>query len=313
MKYSRLLSAMMNGRWMIRPEDITANNPIIERLLDRKYSDEEYSAVLSDKKAMQVFLSEPSTKVQASSDQYDKIPQNSTAIFDITGTMLKYGTWCSYGTQELSEAIREAAAHPKVDSIILNMDSGGGSVDAIPPLVDVIQYAQSLGKPVLALVDLCASAAYFVASYCDEIMAENNISSEIGSIGVMMGWRDYSEYYAKMGIKETTVYSSHSDWKNLPFRKAQQPKGEGEEAQEPTAMIQSEMLDPLALTFQETVKANRPNLKQDVDGIIAGRMFFAQQAKDNGLIDSIGNMNAAIQRVKSLKSKDKYLISSYLQ
>lgn len=309
MKYSRLLSAMMNGRWMIRPEDIVANNPIIERLLDRKYSDEEYSAVLSDKRAMQVFLSETNTKVQAENAQYDKIPQNSTAIFDITGTMLKYGTWCSYGTQEIAGAIREAAAHSKIDSIILNMDSGGGSVDSIAPLLDVIKYAQSLGKPVLALVDLCASANYFVACACDEIIAENAISSEIGSIGVMMSWRDYSEYYAKEGVKEHTVYSSHSDWKNLPFRKATEPKVE--EAAEPYAMLQTEMLDPLAITFQNTVKANRPNLKQDVEGILAGRMFFAQQAKDNGLIDGIGNMNFALQRVKSLK--ERYLINNYLQ
>ncbi|MEA4975979.1 MAG: S49 family peptidase [Paludibacter sp.] len=307
MKYSRLLSAIMTGRWMIRPEDVIANDTIIRKLLDRQFNTEEYNSILSDKRPFEVLLSADHTsKVRAEGSQYDSLPNKSTAIFSLTGTMLKYGTWCSYGTQEVADAIREAVSHPKIDSVILDIDSGGGAVDAIPPMVEVIQYAQSLGKPVIALVDLCASAAYFTAVHCDEIIANNTISSEIGSIGVMMGFRDYSEYYAKNGIKEHVIYSSHSDWKNLPFRQAIEEPKEGEDRY---ALLRSEMLDPLAVEFQNTVKAKRPGLKSDVDGIISGRMFFASQALDNGLIDSIGNMQTAVRRCKDLSVIYQYKFS----
>ena len=307
MKYSRLLSAIMTGRWMIRPEDVIANDTIIRKLLDRQFNSEEYNSILSDKRPLEVLLNtDYNAKVQAQSSQYDTLQDKTTAIFSITGTMLKYGTWCSYGTQEISDAIREAVSHPKIDSVILDIDSGGGAVDAIPPMVEVIQYAQSLGKPVIALVDLCASAAYFTAVHCDEIIANNTISSEIGSIGVMMGFRDYSEYYANMGIKDHIIYSSHSDWKNLPFRKAISEPNDDEDRYD---MLRTEMLDPLAVEFQNTVKAKRPGLKSDVDGIIAGRMFFASQAIDNGLIDSIGNMQTAVRRCKDLSVIYQYKFS----
>lgn len=306
MKYSRLLSAIMTGRWMIRPEDIIANDTIIRKLLDRQFNSEEYNSILSDKRPLEVFLASEGHKAKAEESQYDRLPSKSTAIFSISGTMLKYGTWCSYGTQEVADAIREAVSHPKIDSVILDIDSGGGAVDAIPPLVEVIQYAQSLGKPVVAIVDLCASAAYFVATYCDEIIANNTISSEIGSIGVMMGFRDYSEYYSKSGIKEHVIYSSHSDWKNLPFRTAIQEPEEGEDRY---ALLRSEMLDPLALEFQNTVKSKRKGLNSDVDGIVSGRMFFATQALDNGLIDSIGTMQTALKRCKDLSVIYQYKFS----
>ena len=306
MKYSRLLSAIISGRWMIRPEDIIANDTIIRKLLDRQFNSEEYNSILSDKRPLEIFLSDGGASIKAQENKYDQLPSKSTAIFSLSGTMLKYGTWCSYGTQEIADAMREAVSHPKIDSVILDMDSGGGSVDAIPPLVEVIQYAQSLGKPVVAIVDLCASAAYFTAVHCDEIIANNTISSEIGSIGVMMGFRDYSERLAKDGVKEHVVYSSHSDWKNKPFRKAMEEPAEGEDRYE---LMRSELLDPLAIEFQNTVKAKRKNLKADVDGIVSGRMFFATQALEYGLIDRIGNMQTALKRCKDLSVIYQYKFS----
>ena len=86
-------------------------------------------------------------------------------------------------------------------SVFCDTHSGGGAVDAIAPLVDAILYAKSKGKAVVAHCDLCASAAYYAASYCDEIIASNTISAEFGSIGVMMSFPDYAKYYENAGVK----------------------------------------------------------------------------------------------------------------
>lgn len=306
MKYSRLLTAIMTGRWMMRPEDIIANDTIIRKLLDRQFNGEEYNSILSDKRPIEVLLESTAHRAKAEASQYDSLPSKTTAIFSISGTMLKHGTWCSYGTQEIAEAIREAASHPKIDSIILDIDSGGGAVDAIPPMIEAIQFAQSKRKPVVAHVDLCASAAYYVAIHADEIIANNLISSEIGSIGVMMGWKDFSENYAKNGIKIHEVYSSLSDWKNLPFRKAMQP---GNDEEDNYGLLRSEMLDPLAIEFQNTVKKYRSALKADVDGILSGRMFYANSALEYGLIDKVGNQQTALKRCKDLSVIYQYKFS----
>ena len=75
-------------------------------------------------------------------------------------------------------------------------------------------------------------------------------------------------------------------------------------------LLKSEELDPLAKGFQDTVMKCRPNLDQSVEGILAGRMFFADQAVKIGLIDAVGGLDMAIQRCKEIKSNN--IINKYL-
>lgn len=303
MKNSSLLTAVLAGKWFILPQFALAQKDIVDKLLTGGYSDPKFLTLRSEREKIQFSIAGASAKM-SSDNSFDTLSDNSTAIFNLSGTMLKYGTYCSYGALENASAMREAISHPKVGSLIIDMDSGGGSVDAIAPYLDVIAQAKSMGKPVIACVDLCASAAYFVACHCDEIVANNAISSEIGSIGVMMGFRDNKKQLEINGITDHVVYSTLSDWKNKPFRNAM------EGGDEPYALLQSEELDPLARTFQSAVKATRPKLNLEIDGIISGRMFFANQAKEYGLIDHVGDMNLAIKRAKTLR--DNNIINSYL-
>lgn len=58
----------------------------------------------------------------------------------------------------------------------------------------------------------------------------------------------------------------------------------------------------LARKFQEAVKHQRGDkLIQSIEGILAGRMFYAETAQENGLIDNMGNMDYAIQRVNEIR------------
>jgi protease-4 len=158
-------------------------------------------------------------------------------------------------------------------------------------MLDAISFSQSQKKPVVACCDLCASACYYVACHCNKIIADNDISAEFGSIGVMMQFPDYAKYYEKQGIKVHTIYSDLSTHKNAPFEAAL--KGEYKS-------IKEEMLNPLAREFQQAVKSHRPNLDDKVDGILNGRMFFAKDALKYGLIDAIGNRDAATEEVRRL-------------
>ena len=221
--------------------------------------------------------------------------KNLVAIIPLRGTMIKYGTMCSYGADEIAAAIDEAAANKKVTGIVLDIDSGGGAVDAVAPLVDAIRRAKAARKPVVACCDLCASAAYWTACECNEIMADNNISSEFGSIGVMMSFPDYAKYYEKEGIKVHTIYSNLSTYKNAPFEAAK--KGEYDS-------IKTEELDPLARKFQANVRAKRAGkLNEDIEGILSGKVFYAEDALKHGLIDSIGTLDRAIARVRELAAE----------
>lgn len=211
------------------------------------------------------------------------------AVVPLRGSMVKESTPCQYGTEELAQLMLEAARQDTVVGIVLDVDSGGGCVDAVAPLVQAITSVQQQGKPVVASCDLCASAAYYVACHCDSIIANNDISAEFGSIGVMTQIADYAQYYEQHGVKLHTIYSSLSEHKNAPFEAAL--KGDYKS-------IREEELDPLARQFQECVKQHRSGLDLKTEGLLSGRMFMHKDALRVGLIDQVGTMDTAVGEVR---------------
>ena len=278
MAFSTLYYTILNKPFFIDLRRIDAQAVLIDKFLSRD---------IADMNGVRLSDSKPLMKA----GKYSDAPEGSVAVITLKGDMLKDGTMCSYGTEEIAAAMREAASSPKIIGIRLDMDSGGGAVDAIPPMLDAISFSQSQKKPVVACCDLCASACYYVACHCNKIIADNDISAEFGSIGVMMQFPDYAKYYEKQGIKVHTIYSDLSTHKNAPFEAAL--KGEYKS-------IKEEMLNPLAREFQQAVRSHRPNLDDKVDGILNGRMFFAKDALKYGLIDAIGNRDAATEEVRRL-------------
>jgi ClpP class serine protease len=89
----------------------------------------------------------------------------------------------------------EAGSNKNIAGIVMDGNSGGGSVNSISPIQYAAQKIKAMGKPIVGLVDMSASAHYYMNTFFDHIMASNNISAEIGSIGVMASWQDVQPYY----------------------------------------------------------------------------------------------------------------------
>lgn len=300
MGFSKLYHTILNAKFFIDLRQVDALSVLLEKFLTKDLR--EFSPkILSECEPL---------KISYRSAEYPGISgstggagqpgggdgkKNMVAVIPLRGTMIKYGTMCSYGADEIAAAIDEAAANKKVTGIVLDIDSGGGAVDAVAPLVDAIRRAKAARKPVVACCDLCASAAYWTACECNEIMAANSISSEFGSIGVMMSFPDYAKYYEKEGIKIHTIYSNLSTYKNAPFEAAKLGKYDD---------IKTEELDPLARKFQANVRAKRAGkLNEDIEGILSGKVFYAEDALKHGLIDSIGTLDRAVDRVRELAAE----------
>ncbi len=302
MGFSKLYHSILSMKFFIDLRQVDAHLVLLEKYLEKDVSD--FTAkTLSEEQPMKISYREIDFAPLAETGNEGKANgKKVVAIIPLHGTMIKYGTMCAYGADEIAEAIDEAAADKKVIGIVLDIDSGGGAVDAVAPLVDAIRRTKAMGKPVVACCDLCASAAYWTACECNEIMAANAISSEFGSIGVMMQFPDYAKYYEKEGIKVHTIYSNLSTYKNAPFEAAK--KGEYES-------IKAEELDPLARKFQANVRAKRAGkLDENVEGILNGKVFYAEDALKNGLIDSIGTLDRAVSRVREIAAEMN--ISNYI-
>jgi len=277
-----IISDILRSTWAIEPRFALSCSPTLSMLLNKEL----VSVKERDPLAVSAMSEDGTTGT------WDKAPKGSVALIPLHGTMRKWGSMSSYGTDEIAAAINEAASHPNIESIVLSIDSGGGTVDSVHPLIDAIERSQGRGKPVVSHVDLCASAAYWVASKTDFIIASNEISSELGSIGVMVSFADMRGMYERKGVKFHTIYAPESTHKNLPFENAL--KGD-------YTAIQEEVLSPIAKQFQNTVKKNRKgSLDMSVEGILNGKMFFAKDAVKAGLADMIGNIEMAVKKAKTL-------------
>ncbi len=102
-------------------------------------------------------------------------------------------------SEEIGEALREAAGRPDIKAVFLNIDSPGGTVAGTPELATAVA-SLNKQKPVYAFSSgLMASAAYWVASQATAIYATP--SAQVGSIGVVQAVIDNSTALDKAGIK----------------------------------------------------------------------------------------------------------------
>lgn len=226
---------------------------------------------------------------------------SSVLVIPITGVMTKYARFDFYsdsldfiipGIDDIAYMIDAAERDPNISGSILLMNTPGGTTQSWIRIEEVLRKRT---KPCIAVVDgLCASAGMYVASFCDKVIALNDIC-QVGSIGVMATLVDTSKAEKQAGIKIIEVYPPESNWKNKSYNDALDGN---------TKLLIEEELSPLAQHFQATIRRNRRNLNEEVEGVLAGRMFFAADAIDAGLIDAIMPLDdvcALVEQMSTLK------------
>lgn len=230
---------------------------------------------------------------------YDDFEENSVAIIPIVGLMMKYGYWWRYGCDYFANMIRLADQSPKIAGTILLFNTPGGSTSSIIQLEDAMR---NRTKKSVALIDYqCCSGGIYTASFCDEIYAMNRMC-EVGSIGTYAQFINDSKALEKYGYKIEQIYPPESSYKNRPEREALEGKPE---------RIIKEQLTPFAIHFQNIIKENRPKINQSTEGILEGKVFYAYDAIENGLIDGLMNVEQAIKRVQKLSEIQQSIYSSF--
>ena len=230
---------------------------------------------------------------------YDGFDENSVAVIPIIGMMLKYGYWWGYGCDDLADMIRLADQSPKICGTILLFNTPGGTTSSIIQLEDAMR---NRTKKSVALIDYqCCSGGLYVASFCDEIYAINRMC-EVGSIGTYAQFVNDSKALESWGYKIVQIYPPESKYKNLPEREARDGK--------PDRIIK-EQLTPFAIHFQNIMKENRRKLDLSEEGILEGKVFYAYDAINNGLIDGLMNLDGAIERVQELANIQKSIYSYF--
>ena len=215
--------------------------------------------------------------------------QDGVALIDVEGIISKrmnifamISGGCS--TDLLQNDVNAAVADPKVHSILLCIDSPGGTVDGVQSAGDAIAAAGKV-KPTASWVNgMACSGGYWLASQTQQIFLAEDATT-VGSIGVVIEHRDRSGADAQAGLKRTEVTSGK--YKRI----ASSTKPLSEEGE---AYLQTQC-DHIYDVFVETVAEGRGVSPETVDADMAdGRVFLGQKAVDAGLADGIKSLDEVI-------------------
>ncbi len=180
--------------------------------------------------------------------------------------------------------INEIRNTPEIKGVVFEIFSDGG-VDVASELLRSELSLLSQTKPVVAFCHYAASGAYLAALGCNIIIASNGLSrfGSIGSYITLNKW--YREVYS---LIKQDVYAAQSTKKNENWRKYV--------SDNEIELYQNEA-NKIANYFISQVKKSRDNVSEDA---LKGAMYLASEAKSLGLIDGIGNLQYAFNRINSL-------------
>lgn len=203
----------------------------------------------------------------------------------IAGPLMKSVGSMSAGTSTVRARrdIRQLAKDPEVSAILLMVDSPGGTVAGTASLAADIREA---GKSKLVWAyadDLCASAAYWIASQCDQIFA-NDRTAMVGSIGTLAVLYDYSRAAANSGIRTLVIGTG-------PI------KGAGAIGSEITAEQEAYfrgLVEDAQTSFDAAVSQGRKLSAKQLAGVKTGGVFGASEALDRNLIDGIRSFDQVV-------------------
>ena len=193
------------------------------------------------------------------------------------------------GAENAVELIDEARRDDKVKAIVLRVDSGGGSAFASELIRQALVDAQEAGKPVIASFgSVAASGGYWISATADEIWASpTTITGSIGIFGLFVSLDESLDAIGinTDGIGTTPLAGAFDPTRPLP---------------DVAARILQTTIEDGYETFLELVAKGRGMTVESVDRIAQGRVWAGETARSLGLVDSLGDLDAAIMRAAEI-------------
>jgi protease-4 len=191
------------------------------------------------------------------------------------------------GGETLAAAITWARDNPRIEAIVVRVDSPGGSALASDVIAREVAATRGKKPIVVSVGDIAASGGYFVSAPGDEIFIEPG--SITGSIGIFTGKFDVSGLAKRIGVTwETARRGARADMESY-FRPY-------------TAEERTLIRDKLRYfygRFVSTVARGRNMSEDDVDAIGRGRVWTGAQALERKLADRVGGLYDAIREAKA--------------
>ncbi len=198
--------------------------------------------------------------------------------------------------------IRAATEDEDVRGLILEVDSPGGAIspsDELHHAVRTFRESREDRRVVMFTRDMAASGGYYVGVAADWLIAEP--TAIVGSIGVLMSTLNWHELSRDIGVRDTTIKSGQNKDLLNPFREVDPDQ---------VALLQ-DVVDTMHERFRGIVHSRRNIPGAALDTLADGRIFSAEEALEQDLIDEIGYWDEAVSRMAALLGEEDVKVIRY--
>lgn len=202
----------------------------------------------------------------------------------------------------VKEELDKAAEDKRIKALVLRINSPGGTVTSCDIIYrEIRRFKEKKNIPVIAcLMDMATSGGYYVAAAADTIIAHPTTIT--GSIGVIVMKFNVKGLFDKFGIAEETIKSGDKKDLMSPFR--------GITAEE--QKIMQDIIDSLHRQFIKVIDRGRNDLSEDdIAALADGRIYTADQALENKMVDDIGYLSDALEAATKEASLAKARVVVY--
>lgn len=193
------------------------------------------------------------------------------------------------GGRSTAELIRKARNDDRFKSILLRVNSPGGSAVGSEYIRRELELARKQGKPVVvSMGDVAASGGYWVSMAADEVVADpQTITGSIGVFGMLpTGEKAMDKLSINTGGYATTWLRENGYDPRRPL----DPRF--------VKLVQAG-IDGIYTDFKSKAAAARKTTPDKIDEVAQGRVWTGKQAKDRGLIDRLGFFTDAVKAAKT--------------
>ncbi len=202
-------------------------------------------------------------------------------------------------SKPVSEVIRTYENDPLIEAVLVRIDSPGGGVAPSQEIFQDILRLRKTKKVVVSMGSTAASGGYYIACAADRIVASPGTLT--GSIGVISQTAQVNTLMSNLGIETATFKSGKLKDTGSPLRPIEQGDQE----------LMKSLVDNLFQQFVDDVRTQRGLDDKTVEQISDGRVLSGKQAHELGLVDDLGNLHTAREKLVEIAGIDKDLPLAY--
>lgn len=295
---TNILLQVLRGVWMMEAGSAEIYAPLVRDLLSK----ESISIDGINAKSAQQFASyldlfqstavAPKFNYRTEQWELNSSSPDSIAVIPLQGAVMKQDFCGSMGTRTIMSLYAKAQSDPNFKGIVLYTDSpGGAALGTNEASTFLYQISKAKGaKPSVTYVEnMMCSAAMWIGSSTQHIVANKNDFAMIGSIGTYITLQGKDPN----GAPIIEIYATDSTQKNIESRQALEGN---------TKPMLDNIINPLNDSFKAGMSRNRYG-KLNKDVVFTGATFQAKDALKHGLVDQIGTFQDAIDYINNKTQK----------